>query len=233
MIKHIFFDLDRTLWDFEKNSQHALKLLFSKYQLNKYVNQFYDFFYTYKRINADLWVKYGKGKISKEELRAVRFEKTLEKFNCFDKELAEQLSNDYIETSPNLKKLFPHTHNVLENLKSEGYNLHIITNGFREVQIKKLTNCELIHYFDIIVSSEDIGFNKPDSRIFNHALNLAEAKAAESLMVGDDLNVDVNGAANVGMHAFLFDPEKRYRKVRGFQVVNDLLEIPSLVPFIL
>lgn len=232
MIKHIFFDLDRTLWDFEKNSQHALKLLFHKYELNRFVHQFYDFFYTYKHINADLWVRYGKGKISKEELREVRFEKTLEKFNCSNKELALQLSIDYIETSPNLKNIFPHTFEVLSTLKTEGYHLHIITNGFREVQLKKLTNCDLIHFFDVIVSSEDIGYNKPDSRIFNYALNLAKANPDESLMVGDDLNVDVNGAANVGMHAFLFDPEKRYRKVRGFQLIHDLSQIPPLIPFI-
>ena len=233
MIKHIFFDLDRTLWDFEKNSQHALKLLFCKYDLKKYVRQFYDFFYTYKSINSDLWVKYGKGNISKEELRVVRFKKTLEKFNCFDRELAAQISNDYIDISPSLKNLFPNTIESLKALKFQDYNLHIITNGFREVQLKKMTNCNMIHFFDVIVSSEDIGFNKPDQRIFKHALNLAKACPEESLMIGDDLNVDVNGAANVGMHAFLFDPMMRYRKVRGFQVINDLIEVPSLVPFIL
>ena len=230
--RHLFFDLDRTLWDFETNSKTALKQLFVLYQLNQFIPNFYKFYYTYKNINADLWVKYGAGKITKEELRNLRFDKTLKKFKIDDIELANKISTGYIELSPNQKQLFPFAIETLEELKAEGYLMHIITNGFKEVQYIKLTNCGLIDFFDVIVCSEEVGKNKPNPEVFHFAMNKANALPQNSVMIGDDLQVDILGASNVGMHTILFDPEKKYRKAKGDFTIKQLNEIPSVLPWI-
>lgn len=230
--KHLFFDLDRTLWDFEKNSQIALKKIFELYKLDEFIPNFYKFYYTYKNINAELWVKYGAGKISKEELRNARFYRTLKKFKKDDKVLSDKIGTAYIEISPTQKNLFPNTIEVLTELKKEGYRLHIITNGFKEVQYIKLTNCGLIDLFEVIVCSEEVGKNKPNPEVFNYAMQLANADSSKSVMIGDDLKVDILGASNVGMQTILFDPDKKYRKAKGDYVIKNLNEIPSILPWI-
>lgn len=223
-IKHIFFDLDRTLWDFEANSKKALQEIFLEYELISHFNHFESFHHTYLKINADLWKKYGKKKITKEQLRDTRFLKTLEQHQVNDALLAEKISESYINLSPKQTLLFPNALDTLSALKDKGYILHIITNGFQEVQYIKLNESKLSPFFDVIVCSEHIGFNKPDKRIFIHALELAGAKAEDSMMIGDDLQVDVLGANQVGMEAVLFDPEKKHRS-KAFRVINDLKEI--------
>ena len=230
--RHLFFDLDRTIWDFETNSKVALKKLYEIHSLASFIPNFYKFYYSYKNINADLWVKYGAGKITKEELRNTRFYKTLKKFQKDDIELSEKLSSSYIELSPLQKTLFPNTLETLKSLKEEGYNLHIITNGFKEVQYIKLTNCGLIDFFDVIVCSEEVGKNKPNPEVFQFAMNQAKAEPSKSVMIGDDLRVDILGASNVGMRTILFDPDKKYRKAKGDYTIQNLNEIPSLLPFI-
>lgn len=223
-IKHLFFDLDRTLWDFEANSKKALEHIFHEYKLHTHFHHFESFHYTYLKINNDLWKKYGKKKITKEQLRDTRFLKTLQQHQVNDSDLALKISEAYINLSPNQTQLFPNALETLTELKNRGYILHIITNGFQEVQYIKLNNSKLSPFFDVIVCSEHIGFNKPDKRIFIHALELADAKIEESMMIGDDLQVDVLGANQVGMEAVLFDPEKKH-KSRAFRVVNDLKEL--------
>lgn len=223
-IKHLFFDLDRTLWDFEANSKKALEHIFHEYKLHTHFHHFESFHHTYLKINNDLWKKYGKKKITKEQLRDTRFLKTLQQHQVNDEDLALKISEAYINLSPNQTQLFPNALETLSELKNRGYILHIITNGFQEVQYIKLNNSKLSPFFDVIVCSEHIGFNKPDKRIFIHALELADAKIEESMMIGDDLQVDVLGANQVGMEAVLFDPEKKH-KSRAFRVVNDLKEL--------
>jgi len=225
-LKDIFFDLDRTLWDFEKNSQHALNQIYHKHQLDRHFEHFLHFHQTYKNINSDLWVKYGKKKITKEELRDARFLKTLQHHNIHDESLAIKISDDYIDLSPRQTELFPTTIETLQALKAKNYNLHIITNGFVEVQYIKLKESNLAPYFDVIVCSEHIGFNKPDKRIFYHALEQANAQVETSLMVGDDLKVDILGANQIGMEAVLFDPhnEHKTQAFRKIQQLDELLE---------
>src|SRR5690606_7286726 len=117
-------------------------------QLQELIPSFQRFHQTYKNENALLWRKYGKGKISKEELRDVRFSRALLKFDIVDPELARYLSEGYLEVSPYQTNLFPNTHETLSYLKKEGYQLHIITNGFKEVQHIKLSQSSLTDYFD-------------------------------------------------------------------------------------
>jgi putative hydrolase of the HAD superfamily len=229
--KHLFFDLDRTLWDFEKNSQQALRILYDALDLDQQIGNFYNFLHTYKRINSDLWVKYGKGKISKEELRYIRFEQSLAKFDIIDQALHQKLSEGYIQISPDQQNIFPFAHETLLDLKQDGFKLHIITNGFKEVQYRKLSNCNFTSYFDVIVCSEEVGKTKPAPEVFHHAMQLAGAKPSNSVMIGDDLQVDVIGASNAGMHAILFDPEKRARKKKENHI-HCLSELPELLPWV-
>ena len=232
MNKHLFFDLDRTLWDFEKNSKTALKLIFDDCNLNQQVKNFYDFLNVYKRINHDLWVQYGKGKIKKEELRIARFEQTLDNFKIYNPELSAHLDAEYVRQSPLQKNLFPGTVETLELLKADGYRMHIITNGFKEVQHIKLSNCGLSDFFENVVCSEEVGRNKPDPEIFHHSLKLAGAQKENSVMIGDDLTTDIGGSSRIGMKNILFDPEKNYRDYRGDYKVSNLKEIPDLLPWI-
>ncbi len=232
MDKHIFFDLDRTLWDFDKNSEQALKQIFSETQTQHQIESFQKFHQVYKDVNAKLWVKYGKGKITKDELRDARFTQTLQKFDLFDKELGKYLGDQYINISPFQTELFPNTITTLEELQNEGYTMHIITNGFKEVQHIKLENCGLKPFFNQILCSEEIGVNKPNPRIFNEAMRMANTKASEAAMIGDDLEVDVIGATNVGMHGIHFDPEARMKNRSDGTRIRNINELPALLPFL-
>ncbi len=230
--KHLFFDLDRTLWDFEKNSEIALFKLFNELGLNEAIDSF-DLFHTnYKKTNALLWKEYGAGRLSKENLRNDRFRLTLEQFDVNNPDLVTKISDGYVELSPQQTALFPHAHETLDYLQKEGYNMHIITNGFKEVQYIKLNKSGLDHYFDVIVCSEDVGQNKPSPAIFKHSLDSANAKAADSVMIGDDYEVDVVGAQNYGMYGILFDPENSFKHFQEQHRIQSLNELPGLLPFI-
>jgi len=228
-VRQLFFDLDRTLWDFEKNSQFALSELFKKHQLGDHIEHFLQFHHHYIMINAELWNQYGKGKISKEELRDSRFKKALAKFDLHDDVLAQTMSDGYLELSPNQTAIFPGAKEMLQELKKEDYRLHIITNGFREVQERKLRNCGLFDFFEIILCSEDIGFTKPNREIFVEAQRLTNCRSNHAIMIGDDFKADIIGSLNAGWTAVHFDPEHRYKKERNVPRIRSLGEIPAVV----
>ena len=225
--KHLFFDLDRTLWDFDKNSEFALKQIILEEKLAHKVGGFDAFHSIYVEENARLWKLYGKGGLSKEILRYKRFEDSLLHFGLDDIDLAMRMGDAYVDLSPRQTQLFPNAKESLLELQSIGFQLHIITNGFAEVQYIKLENCGLIQFFDVIVCSEVIGKNKPDPMIFAHALSEANALPTNSLMIGDDYHADVNGAIQSGMQALLFDPFEKEQTNFEFKI-KDLSEIPSL-----
>jgi len=231
-MKHLFFDLDRTLWDFEKNSEIALQIIYDDLQLSEHIRSFILFNTAYKKINTKLWHQYGSGKITKAELRIKRFIDTLKKFDVHNEELAIQLCDGYVKTSPYQTNIFPNTRETLANLKTEGYELHIITNGFTEVQYIKLEKSKLIEYFDVIVCSDEVGKNKPARDVFDYAMYHAKAKPSESIMIGDDYLVDIVGAEKAGMQGILFDPKKSYREGTHEWTINNLNEIPGLIPWI-
>ena len=204
--KHVFFDLDRTLWDFDSNSKSALLLIFKEMDLVDIFKSFDRFYNAYVAQNARLWKLYGDGHLSKEVLRYERFNATLMQFNIDNIDLAKEMGSMYVTISPFQKKLFPGTIACLEELKSIGFQLHIITNGFEEVQYVKLENCGLDVFFDVIVCSEAVGKNKPARAIFQYALKKAGCSAENAIMVGDDFRADISGALNSGMKAIHFDP---------------------------
>lgn len=230
--KHLFFDLDRTLWDFEKNSKVALRQLFHELELRESIELFTHFYKEYKKNNALLWKEYGKGIIDKFHLRDERFRKTLRHFKIDNENLVKRMSEGYVEISPLQTELFPNTHETLSELKKDGYQMHIITNGFKEVQHIKLNNSRIDHFFETVVCSEEIGKNKPSKEIFHYALKNANANVDQSVMIGDDFEVDIMGAQSSGMRAILFDPENSFKHYSDQLKISNLKELPGLLPFI-
>jgi len=203
--KHIFFDLDRTLWDFDNNSLDALGDLVIKYELLDQVKEIDNFIKVYRTYNDELWGLYREKKLVKRILRWKRFHLALLKFGIDNEELAKQMGEDYLKISATKRKLFPNTHEILDYLH-KSYKLHIITNGFEEVQHLKLSNCNLDKYFDKVITSEKVEAHKPKPIIFEYALREANALVEESIMIGDDYRVDIEGAMNVNMDQVFFNP---------------------------
>jgi len=228
-IKDVFFDLDRTLWDFEKNSEVALRILFEEFQLGESIPSFKKFHGEYKRVNARFWKAYGEGKISQAELRAGRFRDTLAFFGVNNKTMGADMNAKYIAISPYQTHLFPSTKEVLLDLKEKNYRLHIITNGFKEVQHTKLEQSGLDEFFESVLCSEEVGKSKPHPSVFYEAMSRAQAKANQSVMIGDDFNADIIGAENVGIPGVLFDPNRKYIKNRTVNRIENLTEIPNKI----
>ena len=217
-VKHIFFDLDHTLWDFEKNSAEALNEIFFEMNLHQEIPDVEDFIRTYKEINAQYWSLYNHGKVTKEQVRTGRFTDTLTRFGINNiAEKAEHLGETYIKRSPFKPHVFPDTHDTLDYL-NEKYQLHIITNGFLEVQHIKLNNYKLHGYFDLILCTEEVGVNKPNPLVFETALNRTKANPAESLMIGDNPETDIRGAQNCGIRTILFNPERHNHDVDSIEI---------------
>lgn len=231
-VQHVFFDLDHTLWDFDANALLTFEEMFVSHDLAaKLKVDAASFYEVYRKINDQHWAMYRKGKMSKEQLRVSRFLTSLRAFHLDDEALADEMNHFYVENSPGKKQLFPYALNVLTYLKNKGYALHIITNGFKEVQYRKLNNCELNHYFDEIIISEEAGAQKPHPAIFEYALNKAKAKASNSVMIGDNLLADIQGAINYGLHAVHFKPDakrplvqlKKYYRVNCLEQIREIL----------
>lgn len=227
--KHIFFDLDKTLWDFEKNSIETFSDIFNNHSLmEKGIPSVDQFMEKYKIHNTYLWDQYRNGLIEKEPLSIKRFVLTLNDFGIIDDDLAKKISFDYITISPKKTNLFPGTHETLEYLKGK-YNLHIITNGFREVQIPKLRASDLDKYFINVIVSEEAGSKKPDSGIFNYSLKKANARASESLMIGDDIEVDIIGARNAGIDQVYINYSKlNHEEAISFEI-NEMKELMNIL----
>lgn len=204
--KHLFFDLDNTLWDFERNSTEALTELYHKYSLQKLgVSSLEVFLEKYKERNAMMWDEYRLGKIDKATLRDKRFQLTFWDMGLDAETAPNELPDEYLRISPRKTHLFPHAHETLSYLCSK-YTLHIITNGFVEAQEIKLQASDLEKYFAEIIISEHTGYKKPDINIFNYSMQKAGASADECVMIGDGLDVDIAGARNAGWDTVYFNP---------------------------
>lgn len=199
--KHIFFDLDHTLWDFEANAKATLQHLYSALDLaTRGVDDFERFYRNYLLHNEKLWGRYRNGIIPQEELRIKRMRLSLLDFKIADEALAEALSTEFLSLLPSRTLLFPHAIEILDYLRNKGYSLHLITNGFEKTQHSKLKYSGLTPYFKAVVTSEASGSLKPRPEIFTYAFEKAGAVAAESVMIGDTLEVDILGARNAGIH---------------------------------
>jgi len=202
--EHIFFDLDRTLWHFDENSRQVLNVIFERFELYNYIPSSSQFIQDYQEINEMLWLKYRNGEIEKEKLRSERFYQTLIKYKVNDFNLSEQIGDYYVEHSPLQTILLPYAKDVLDYLNGK-YQLHIITNGFEEVQLIKLKSSGLTDYFNQVIFSEKVGVKKPHPLIFKKAIGEAKATFGNSLMIGDDYYADIYGAQRVGMDNIYFN----------------------------
>ena len=227
--KHLFFDLDRTLWDFDAAAEVAFERIYEKYNLKALgIPNAHEFHEVYHPLNEQLWVLYRADQITKDELNRTRFLKPLEHYGIHDIELADHLSEDYVYWSPRIVRLIPGTMELLDYLKPK-YHLHLITNGFQEVQHTKLSGSGLEPYFETLTVSEEVGVKKPNPEIFIYALNKAHATAEESLVIGDEMAVDIDGARAAGIDQVFFNPSGiDVEGERTFEV-NSLLEIMQLI----
>lgn len=220
-IKDIFFDLDHTLWDFDRNSALAFKEIF---KLNAIEVDYECFLKVYSPINFKYWKWYREDRVTKAQLRYGRFKKTFDALGIVvTDDVIDKLSQDYIAYLPHNNHLFDGAFKILDYLSAK-YRLHIITNGFEEVQTKKLVNSKIEKYFEAVITSEAAGVKKPHPKIFEMALKESGAIAGHSVMIGDTYEADIVGAQNVGMPAICFN----YHKLeipKGTIVIDHLNEI--------
>lgn len=206
----IFFDLDHTIWDFDRNAEETLRELYIKYCFDEmFTSSCADqFVITYTANNHRLWGLYHHNKIDKPMLRKLRFEDTFSQLGVDPHRLPSGFEEEYLDICPTKPHLFPHAHETLSYLK-EKYHLHLISNGFREACEKKIASSDLAKYFQSITISEVFGVNKPDPRIFEYAVQQGGTKKQSSVMIGDNIDADVRGALRFGMDAIFFNPEAK------------------------
>ena len=208
-LKRVIFDLDHTLWDFDKNSEETLSELFEKHSLAVELNTSEaQFKAAYRKINAQLWNRYNKRQVTKEALRIERFNLLFKRFNKVIPHLVEILDEEYIARCPMKPHIFPDALFVLEKL-SNYYPIDIITNGFAETQKRKLDHSGIGKFISELTTSESCGYTKPHPKIFQYHLEKVKSSAAECIMIGDNPVTDIRGAASVGMKSVLFNPQKK------------------------
>ena len=223
--KHIFFDLDHTLWDFDKNSALTFEKIF---ELNNLDIDLTAFLKVYVPINLQYWKLYREEKIDKKNLKFARLNDAFKGLKMeVSASMVHKLSDDYITHLCTFNHLFPYTIELLEYLQPK-YTLHIITNGFKEVQHGKLNQSNIDHYFVTVTNSEMVGVKKPNPKIFKHALKMANASVVNSIMIGDNLEADILGALNIGIDAICFN---YHNEVLGPDIigVDHLLEIKDYI----
>ncbi len=204
--RHLFFDLDRTLWDYDSNAMEALQEIYNSYKLEGVFDEFENFHCSFTKHNDELWKEFRLGKVHKDVLRTLRFEKTLFDYGTINSDLAIELNNHFLEISPRKTRLIDGAIDLLEYLRSKPYSLYIITNGFTKIQLLKMESSGLDVYFKKVFTSENTSSSKPHNDIFRQAVTSVNARKNESLMIGDDLETDITGARNYGIDQVFFNP---------------------------
>jgi len=227
--KHLFFDLDHTLWDFDANAKSTLTDLYALFELDtKVAAPFEDFYRKYLYHNEILWDKYHNGLITADDLKWKRMWRTLLDFKIGDEVLSRQLSAKFLELLPTKKILFPHTTELLDYLLDKKYTLHLITNGFEKTQWSKITNSGLAKYFTHMITSETSNSLKPKKEIFEYAMNKAGASLKESIMIGDNLEADIQGAINAGMDSVFVNHINATSHLQPTYTIYHLKELESI-----
>ncbi len=228
--RHIFFDLDHTLWDFDANAMETLADVYKELDLRSAgVDDFDLFCKHYLHHNAILWDRYHHGYISGEDLKWKRMWRTLLEFKNGSEELARKMSGYFMEVLPTKQNLFPYTHEILRHLKEKEYKLHLITNGFEKTQWRKLDNSKLGHYFEEVITSERSNSVKPNKEIFEYALRITGAELTHSIMIGDNLDADIKGAINAGMDSIFVNHIKSDLKgIQPTYVIHHLQELETI-----
>lgn len=227
--KNLFFDLDDTLWAFSQNARDTFEEVYNKYRFERYFDSFDHFYSLYRKRNEELWVEYGNGDITKEELNRQRFFFPLQAVGIADEALAKQYSDDFFAIIPTKSGLMPHAKEALEYLVSK-YNLYILSNGFRELQSCKMRSAGIDSYFKKVILSEDLGVMKPWPAIFNFALSATQSELCESVMIGDSWEADIKGARGIGMHQIFYNYSHRADlPFRPTYLIGDLKELAEIL----
>lgn len=220
-IDHVFFDLDHTLWDFDRNSALTFEKIF---EMNKIDLDLKEFLEVYVPRNLYYWKLYREDKIDKQSLRFRRLDDVFKQLGAKVKtRMIYKLSEDYIDHLSTFNHLFEGTIEILDYLKPK-YKLHIITNGFKDVQYGKLNKANIIHYFETVTNSEMVGVKKPNPKIFSHALDKAKASPEKSLMIGDNYEADILGALQLGFDVICYNYHKDI-PVNGVKYVDNLIDL--------
>lgn len=228
--KFVFLDLDDTLWDFHANARLSLQDMYVDRNLSQYFENFDEFFTIYAKRNIELWEMYGKGEITQEFLMSERFRYPLSRMGVDDKQLGEEIGIQYLEILPTKTTLIPYAKELLDYLYPK-YPLSIISNGFVEVQYKKLKSSKLEPYFAHIVLSESAKALKPDKKIFEYALQLNGAEAKDAIMIGDSYSADIVGAQNAGIDQIYLPLHKipNDQKLECTHLISSLEEVFSIL----
>ena len=228
--KDLFFDLDHTLWDFELNSKETMQELYSTHHIAALgITDFDAFFNIYTAHNHRLWDRYSKGFIKQEELRWKRIYLSLLDFKIANEQLSKEMSLEFLQILPTKKKLFPHTIEILNYLKDKNYKMHLITNGFESVQMQKIKNADIAHYFTEVITSETSNSLKPNKEIFEFALKTAKATLSESIMIGDNETADIQGGINVGMDTVFVNHLNAAPTIPATYTITHLKELEALL----
>jgi putative hydrolase of the HAD superfamily len=228
--RHIFFDLDHTLWDFETNARESLADLYHALDLQeKGINDFTGFYERYSFHNHRLWEKYTRGEIKQDELRWNRMWLALVDHKLADEALARKMAVDFLQILPTKNNLFPYTREILQYLTDKKYALHLVTNGFEEVQHNKLRNANLHTFFQVVTTSEASNSLKPQKAIFDHALREAGATTNESIMIGDNPEADIQGGMNAGMDTILVNHTGIETSIQPTYTITHLQELEQLL----
>lgn len=228
--KYIFLDLDDTIWDFHANAKEALRDVFFRERLNEHFEDFENFYQDYSKRNLELWTQYGQGLISKDYLIVERFLHLLKKVGKDDENLALKMNRDFLDTLAEKTILVPYALELMDFCKSGNLPMTILSNGFTEVQYRKLRNSKIEHYFSHVVLSEAAGGLKPDPAIFEYALKLNDATVDETLMIGDSYEADIVGAVHSGIDAlFLNNSTKKYEMPAGVVEIKSLKDAVALL----
>ena len=229
-MKDLFFDLDHTLWDFERNSVEALREGFEEISLSSFgIESVEEYISTYKKANAWCWGEYQSGRMDKAELRWRRFSMTLEHWGLEkDAVLGDRLGSHYVETSPYKTHLVKDALKVVTDLYERGHRLIMLTNGFEEVQHIKVTQCGLDPFFETVLTSDALGVKKPHQEIFNLALKETDSKRENAIMLGDSLEADIIGAREAGWGQVYYNPQSIPHNEIVLHEVVDLISILDL-----
>lgn len=230
--RNIFIDLDDTIWDFTANSHVALRIMYHDLEMARIFPDYEAFSTAYYAKNSELWKLYHHGEIEKDFLIIERYAHLLREVGYADENntLASKMNEYYLDILARQTQLVPHAVELLDYLHTKGYNLYIISNGFIEVQHRKLESAGIARYFDRIVLSDEIGVNKPDRRLFDYALQVTDSRAEDTLIVGDNYDADILGAMHAGWGQIYFDRNHRgYTAEVPQHTVHSLLEVTQIL----
>jgi putative hydrolase of the HAD superfamily len=227
--RHLFFDLDRTLWDTDTNSADALEGIYESFGLKPVVGDFVRFKDLFTLHNEALWKDYRDGSVTKNMLRNLRFERVLLDCGVSDTDLANGLNAAFMKISPYKTKLMDGAMELLEYLRKERYHLYIITNGFTRIQHLKMNSSGIMPFFERVYTSENARSNKPNKLIFESSIKSSNALKKESLMIGDDMEADVIGARNFGIDQVYYNPDRKTHNQKITYEIAALAELREIL----